>query len=92
MRPIFADGGDATAGAVFGSLFLLLVLAGIALCLLPIMIALIRRHPNTGPITIIALFLGWTVVGWIVALAWSLSAIDRPRYRGRTAADDNPFA
>jgi hypothetical protein len=40
---------------------------------IPAVIAGIRQHKNTVPIFIINLFLGWTFVGWVVALAWSLT-------------------
>lgn len=48
----------------------------IALCLyfLPTVIAIGREHRNTGAIFVVDLFLGWTLVGWVVALAWSVSA------------------
>ena len=31
-----------------------------------------QYHRNAGPIIAINLFLGWTLVGWVVALAWAL--------------------
>lgn len=50
--------------------------------ILPTIIALLRNHPNTAPIAIVNLFLGWTVIGYIVALAWAFTAIDQSkRYR-----------
>lgn len=33
----------------------------------------IRHKRNENSITIVNLFLGWTLVGWVVALAWALS-------------------
>lgn len=41
----------------------------IAIYLLPTIIAVGRKMPNTGSIVVIDILLGWTVVGWIVALA-----------------------
>jgi predicted membrane channel-forming protein YqfA (hemolysin III family) len=41
--------------------------------ILPIIIAAYRGHKNTGPIVAVTLLLGWTLVGWVVALAWSLT-------------------
>lgn len=41
---------------------------------LPMIIALIRKHKQTNPIVIVNIFLGWTLIGWVVALAWSVSA------------------
>lgn len=33
--------------------------------------ASMRGHPQRTPITLLNLFLGWTVVGWIIAMIWS---------------------
>ncbi|PBJ97556.1 hypothetical protein CMV24_02225 [Pseudomonas plecoglossicida] len=44
----------------------------------PSIIAWLRRHPNRVSILFLNLLLGWTVIGWIVALIWSVSSIRRP--------------
>jgi hypothetical protein len=36
-----------------------------------------RCHPNTSPIAIVNLVFGWTLIGYVVALAWSFTAIKR---------------
>ena len=41
---------------------------------LPTAIAGRRDHPNRTPIFVVNLFLGWTLIGWVIALAWALSA------------------
>lgn len=54
------------------SVLLLVAIAG--LYLLPGIIAsFIRHHPNADAIGVINIFLGWTFLGWVVALAWSLT-------------------
>jgi hypothetical protein len=45
----------------------------LALYGLPIIVAGMRNHPQAGPIAIINIFLGWTFIGWVIALAWSAS-------------------
>jgi hypothetical protein len=35
----------------------------------PAVVAVFRRHRSVGSVVVINLFLGWTVLGWIVALA-----------------------
>jgi len=48
-------------------------LVGLALYFLPTIIVLARRKKNVlGPI-LVNVLLGWTVVGWIVALIWALT-------------------
>ncbi len=44
----------------------------IAIHFLPTIIALVRHHPKTVAIVLINVFLGWTLIGWVVALVWSL--------------------
>jgi Superinfection immunity protein len=39
--------------------------------LFPWLIALWRAHPQSVPILLLTLFLGWTGLGWVVALIWS---------------------
>jgi hypothetical protein len=57
-------------GAEFGIIALLVMF-------LPSLIALIRGHDNTFAIFLTNLLLGWTVIGWVVALIWSFTAIRR---------------
>lgn len=45
---------------------------------LPTIIAFVRRKDSAAGILILNLFLGWTLIGWIGALVWALSA-DAPR-------------
>ena len=52
---------------VFG---FLLFLPGIVLYLLPSIIA--HNKTNFGGVFILNLLLGWTVIGWIIALVWAL--------------------
>ena len=60
----------------------LLLLLGVALYLLPIILAYIREHRNLAAIVVVNLLLGWTVVGWVLCLAWSVIAKeDRPASR-----------
>jgi hypothetical protein len=59
-------GSDATA-------FFWVVLA-LAVYMAPAFVAGFRNHPNTAAITVLDLLLGWTFLGWVVALVWSLTA------------------
>jgi hypothetical protein len=46
----------------------------IVLCLyfVPAIIALVRNHHNKIPIIALNILLGWSVLGWVAALIWSL--------------------
>ena len=39
---------------------------------LPFAIAFNRKRANTGAIFALNLFLGWSLIGWVVVLVWSL--------------------
>jgi hypothetical protein len=65
-----------TGQQVLGASVLIAIILGAGACyLLPTLIAAGRGHPNVGPIAVVNIFLGWTFLGFIVALAWSLSAV-----------------
>ena len=55
--------------------------------LVPTGIAAYRDHPEKTAIFLINLFLGWTIIGWIVALVWSCTG--RPTlYHVATLGDE----
>ncbi len=60
-------------------LLLSLVGAVVALCVyfLPAYNAARRRHPQDTAILLLTLLLGWTVLGWIAALIWSATVIEK---------------
>jgi hypothetical protein len=51
---------------------------GFLLYFLPSIIALARSKRNTLSIFLLNFFLGWTLVGWVVALVWAVKADDFP--------------
>lgn len=57
---------------------LLLIVGSTAVYLLPTWVALLRKKRNTLPIFIVNLLCGWTGVGWLVALVWSLMTDTQP--------------
>ncbi|WP_043462141.1 superinfection immunity protein [Azohydromonas australica] len=44
---------------------------GPALYMLPTYEAWKKQHPNLGAISLVNIFLGWSVLGWVVAVAWA---------------------
>lgn len=40
---------------------------------IPTILAFARKHPSRGGIAALNFFFGWTFLGWVIALAWSLS-------------------
>ncbi len=56
----------------FTMLELLLVILIFAFYFLPTLIAFLRQHKNKLAIFLLNLLLGWTVLGWVVSLVWSV--------------------
>jgi hypothetical protein len=65
--------------AMFGPAEIVLVLLVFVVpYFIPTIIAATRHKQNTGAIFALNLFLGWTVIGWVVSLVWALVQ-DNPR-------------
>jgi Superinfection immunity protein len=56
-----------------------MVLLALFAYFLPTVIAEARGHQNTGMIFLTNLLLGWTILGWIGALVWAATALERRR-------------
>ena len=41
---------------------------------LPTIIAMVRHAPSALGVAALNFFLGWTVIGWFIALIWALAA------------------
>ena len=56
---------------------LLILVAGIYFA--PTILAMIHGHRYTSAICVINLFLGWTLIGWVGALAWAFAPPREPQ-------------
>jgi hypothetical protein len=56
----------------FTILELLLVVLIFVFYFLPTLIAFLRQHKNKLAVFLLNLFLGWTVLGWVISLVWSV--------------------
>ncbi len=54
-----------------GFVGIIVFILSLALYFLPTIIALLRGHRNALAIFLLNFFLGWTFIGWVVALVWS---------------------
>lgn len=83
---------DAKAGAGILGLgvagFVCVVLGVIAFEMLPWLIAVMRGHNETMPIFLVCFFLGWTGIGWLIALIWAFSSNTRGNDRRRFGRRD----
>ena len=64
--------------SVLGCLFFLAIPVACVVYALPTIIAVKRDHHQTATILVVNIFLGWTFLGWVVALAMSASSV-KPR-------------
>lgn len=55
------------------SLYILALIA--ALYLLPTFVAYHRKVPSAASIAVINVFLGWTLIGWVVSLAMAVRTV-----------------
>jgi len=72
--PAPTPSGDSSTG------FWILTMLGVAAYFIPTAIAAYRKHPNSNSIFAMNLLLGGCFgIGWIIALVWALTAIDKSR-------------
>ena len=45
--------------------------AALVVYFVPGFVIIIRKHPHGTPILLLNVFLGWTFVGWVIALIWA---------------------
>ena len=50
--------------------------SAILVYLIPTFIAFARKVPSTASIAVINIFLGWSIIGFIVALVWAFKNYD----------------
>lgn len=73
---------------VYGS-YLVLAAASFFIYILPMIVALKRRHENYTSIFLINLLLGWTGIVWVVCLIWAFIG-GAKRYGAVAAGSSNP--
>ena len=62
---------------MIGSILATLVLAmAAAVYLLPVLVGWSRRVPDIGSVAVVNILLGWTLIGWVVALALALRSVN----------------
>lgn len=58
--------------SLFALFVLTMVLIGLGLYFIPTVIAMVRHHKHALAIFLLNLFAGWTFLGWVAALVWSV--------------------
>ncbi len=70
----FATAGTQAANPGIGAFIVSvapIMLLSLAIYFIPTFVASKRKHPQKTPILLLNIFLGWTFIGWVVALIWA---------------------
>jgi hypothetical protein len=69
--------GAATTAPIAGLVTVaIFALVALTIYLLPTGIAWARQVPNVGKISVLNILLGWSLLGWLVALAWACKSVE----------------
>lgn len=83
-------GQDGSSGDGYGAAAVLLFVVLAGLYFLPTIIAAGRKVPNAGSVFVLNLFLGWSLIGWVVALAMAARSV--PQTHNQNVYVRQPFA
>ncbi len=61
------------------TVIIVMIIVGIVFYFIPSIIALVRMKKNLLAIIALNFFLGWSLIGWVVSLVWSLSSDSKPQ-------------
>ena len=66
------------AVSLFHLLFMLIfAVVGLAVYFVPTIVALARRHEQTGLVILVNVLVGWSGIGWILTLLWPAGVFGR---------------
>ena len=65
----------ASSNAGGAAVTIIFVIIGIGMYFIPTIVAKVRGVSNLGSVAVINVFLGWTFVGWIIALAMACKSV-----------------
>ncbi|MEW7291479.1 superinfection immunity protein [Aquimarina sp. 2304DJ70-9] len=60
------------------TVIVIMIIVGICFYFIPSIIALLRMKKNLVAIIALNFFLGWSLIGWVISLVWSLSSDSKP--------------
>jgi hypothetical protein len=72
--PAVQASAEAAVDAASGFIFIFLLGVFLLLYFFPTLIAVLRKHASALAIFAFNLFFGWTGLGWVAALIWSLTS------------------
>ena len=70
-------------GTIFVLIVLIGIVVGLAFYFIPSIVAFRRRHVNRMSIFLVNFLLGWSLVGWVIALVWAFKEPEVGNYPPR---------
>jgi len=67
--------GAQASGGIGAGVVLILVIVVLGIYLIPTIVGKARNVPNIGSVFVINFFLGWSLIGWAVALAMAVRTV-----------------
>ncbi len=72
---------DVAVGGMGMVVLLMFVAGGLGIYAIPTIIAFSRGHQNAAAIVALNILLGWTFLGWVASLVWSLTEVKSRDHR-----------
>jgi uncharacterized membrane protein len=86
---MFLDSTASDSGSVGGSIVILII--GAFFYVVPIIVAASRHTINKGAVSVVTILLGWTVLGWIIALAMAAGGTTEQQLAARSVPAAAPM-
>jgi hypothetical protein len=64
---------------MLSAVILLAIIFGAAFYFAPSIVAVLRKKTNTAAIVVLNTLLGWSLIGWAIAMIWAVSADNQPQ-------------
>ena len=71
-----------------GIFYLFVAFLLVCLYFLPTIYAYRSKHPRRDAIMLLNILLGWTFIGWIIAVVWASSNDNKPKVKETSDADE----
>ena len=68
-----------------------IIVVALTFYFIPTLIAVFRKHEKAVQIFLLNIFLGWTLVGWVVALIWSVKNEEKEEKEEKAPANDSEW-
>jgi len=68
-----------------------IIVVALTFYFIPTLIAVFRKHEKAVQIFLLNIFLGWTLVGWVVALIWSVKKEEKEEKEEKAPANDSEW-